>query len=99
MRFLSNSQHTRPLIIKIFLVFALLGKALSISCKQTLNTCSCETEDGKLLDFSPLDAGGGSRFRFSAIDKYFETQRTFEYNPCSPIYCPVIIQLSIPLIK
>ena len=97
MSFIRNSQHIS--IIRIVLVLALLGKALSISCRKKLSTCSCETEDGKILNFSPLDAGGGSRIRFSTSDNYYQNHRTFEYNPCSPIYCPVIIQFSILLIK
>ena len=56
-------------------------------CVNLLSTCSCETDLGIILDFSPLDAGGGSKIKFAANDTSTGVLRRMEYNPCSGIIC------------
>ena len=87
--FIFKIFNQKQMIVLVFLVsfLSLFIGNKGLSCVKQLSTCSCETNLGTILDFSPLDAGRGSKIKFRAMDSSTGITRTLEYNPCSAIIC------------
>lgn len=56
--------------------------SVDVSCSKTINSCSCQTSEGKVVDLSPLSTGTAPRFSQQAIDQY-----TYNWDPCRAFSC------------
>ena len=78
-------------LLELLIVFIPL--ACGYSCVKQLGPCKCETDKwGQIVDFSPLDSGGNTQINWRASD---DRGGTYEYNPCSPIYCATQVNAAL----
>ena len=85
--FVANSMVPARLVARA-LALALLTILLvccgghSLKCFRQLSPCACEVtaDNSSVLDFSPLDAGGGVRVAFQAQDEHVPPRRWLFLN-------------------
>ena len=84
---INNCKKEMQILLYQMLLLSMFRMAEGLSCTKQLSTCSCVTDEGPVLNFSALDAGGYNKIMFRRYDDSVGIPRYIEYNPCTAFIC------------